>query len=338
MLEALLGRLLALIIVLGLIVGGVAIGGYKYVHSRLDVKDAVLNEGTFTIPRGATASRVIGALQDEGFISSEGLFPPSDGLVLTLATKAELIRPQIKAGEYNIPTGLSLQELLDYLSDGSHAIQHQVTFPEGWRSAQILERLKANSILVGQVPNVLPEGRYLTDTWSFERGDTRQEVLNRMHQAQNDLLNELWDNRDKELPIKTKEEAIILASIVERETAKPEERPMVASVYINRLKQDMKLDADPTVAYGAGKFGSDAPLTRSDLQNKNNPYNTYIYKGLPPGPIANPGRGAIEAVLKPATSDYIFFVADGTGGHIFAKTYKEHQQNVAKWRKIQENQ
>ncbi|MFV0322118.1 MAG: endolytic transglycosylase MltG [Alphaproteobacteria bacterium] len=338
MIEGILGRLLAFILFVGVICVAVVLGGSYYVKNRLATQDVILNEGTFVIPKGSGAQRVIGALQDEGFISSDAMFPPSDGLVLTLATKAKFIEPQIKAGEYEIPMGLSLKGLMDYLSDSSNTIQHQITFPEGWRSAQILERIKANPILVGNVPDVLPEGRYLTDTWSFERGETRQDVLNRMASAQNELLNSLWETRAPDLPFNNKDEAVILASIVERETAKPEERATVASVYINRLKQGMKLDADPTVAYGVSKFGSDEPLLRSDLENKSNPYNTYIHKGLPPGPIANPGRGAIEAVLNPAETEYLFFVADGTGGHVFAKTYKEHQNNVAEWRRIQANQ
>ncbi len=338
MIEGILGRLLAIILGITLTVAVIFAGGAYYIKNRVHVENVVQSEGIFIIPKGSGTGRVINSLSEQGFISSGGVFPPSDDFVLLLALKAKLINPQIKAGEYNIPKGLSLTSLMAYLSDSSNSILHQVTIPEGWRSSQILERLNSNDYLHGVLPNVLPEGRYLADTWSFERGMQKEDLLDKMAQAQDDLLDELWENRAKNLPIKTKREAIILASIVERETAKPSERDVVASVYINRLKKGMKLDADPTVAYGAGKFGSDNPLTRSDLQNKDNPYNTYQHKGLPPGPIANPGRGAIEAVLNPADTDYIFFVADGTGGHVFAKTYKEHQQNVAKWREIEKNQ
>ncbi len=338
MIEGILGRLLAIILAVGLLLCAGIVGTAYYIKNRIVIENLVQNEGIFIIPSGSGTGRVINALGEQEFISSGTIIPPSDDIVLLLAIKAKLIQPQIKAGEYQIPKGLSLSSLMDYLSDSSNTILHQVTIPEGWRSSQILDRLNNNDHLHGILPEALPEGRYLADTWSFERGMKKTDLLKKMAKAQDDLLDELWENRASDLPIKTKKEAVILASIVERETGKPEERDIVASVYINRLKKDMKLDADPTVAYGAGKFGSDNPLTRSDLKDKNNPYNTYQHKGLPPGPIANPGRGAIQAVLNPAHTDYLFFVADGTGGHIFAKTYKEHQKNVAKWREIEKNQ
>lgn len=338
MIEGILGRLLAIILILGLLLASVVVGGAYYIKNRIVAENTVQNEGVFIIPAGSGSGRVINALGEQGFISSGRFFPPSDDLVLLFGIKSKLIEPQIKAGEYQITKGLSLEGLMAYLSTSSNAVLHQVTIPEGWRSSQILERLNNNDYLHGVLPNALPEGRYLADTWSFERGTQKADLLEKMAQAQDKLLDELWDNRAEGLPFSTKREAVILASIVERETAKDEELGIVAGVYINRLKKGMKLDADPTVAYGVGKFGSDNPLTRSDLRDSNNPYNTYQHKGLPPGPIANPGRGAIEAVLNPVKSDYIFFVADGTGGHVFAKTYKEHQQNVAKWREIEKNQ
>ncbi len=338
MIEGILGRLLAIILILGLIFCSIVVGGAYYIKNRIIVENAVQNGGVFIISAGSGTGRVVNALGEQGFISSGKIFPPSDDLILLFAIKAKFVQPKIKAGEYSIPEGLNLSSLMDYLSDSSNTVLHQITIPEGWRSSQILERLNNNNYLHGVLPKALPEGRYLADTWSFERGTKKSELLEKMAKAQDDLLDELWESRAADLPIKTKREVIILASIVERETAKPEERDIVASVYINRLKKGMKLDADPTVAYGVGKFGSDNPLTRSDLKDKDNPYNTYQHKGLPPGPIANPGQGAIKAVLNPADTDYIFFVADGTGGHIFAKTYKEHQKNVEKWREIEKDQ
>ncbi len=334
MIEAILNRIIGFVVFVIIIAGAVYFGGTEYIKSRLEKEEKTLPINNLYIAKGSSFSQVIAQLQDRGGFVKEDL-PPSDDVIMLLGAKLGYIKPAFKAGEYNIPEGLSLIELSAYLSDSNNIVQHFITFPEGIRSADILERLRSNEDLTGILPEIIPEGRYLVDTWSYEIGDTRESVLNRMEQAQNQLLDQIWETRQQDLPIKTKDEAVILASIVEKETAKAEERPTVASVYINRLKKGMKLDADPTVAYGAGKFRGSQPLLRSDLKNPNNLYNTYIHKGLPPGPIANPGEASLRAVLQPAQTDYFFFVADGTGGHVFAKTYEEHKQNVARWRQIQ---
>lgn len=334
MIEAILNRIIGFIVFVIIVAGVVYFGGTGYVKNRLEAGERTLPVDGFYIAKGSSFGHVISQLQNYGGFAKED-FPPSDDVVMLIGAKLGYIKPAFKAGEYNIPKGLSLMELNAYLSDSANIVQHFITFPEGIRSAEILERLRSNEDLTGILPEFIPEGRYLAETWSYEIGDTRQSILDRMEQAQDELLDQLWQTRLQGLPIKTKDEAVILASIVEKETGKAEERSLVASVYLNRLKKGMKLDADPSVAYGAGKFQGSQPLLRSDLLNANNLYNTYIHKGLPPGPIANPGEASLRAVLQPAESEYFFFVADGTGGHIFAKTYEEHKRNVARWRQIQ---
>ena len=203
---------------------------------------------------------------------------------------------------------------------------------------QILDRLAKNEILEGELPEVAPaEGTLMPDTYPFQRGTTRKEIIERMQLAQKQFLASVWEKRVDNLPISSPEEMVILASIVEKETGRAAERPHVASVFINRLRKGMKLQSDPTIIYGifggAGK-PKDRPIYRSDI-DKPTPYNTYTIPALPPGPIANPGRAALEAVANPSITDDLFFVANGTGGHVFAKTLEEHNQNVARWRAIE---
>jgi len=197
----------------------------------------------------------------------------------------------------------------------------------------------AEPLLVGEIDEVPPEGSLLPETYLFSRDDSRQAVLARMREAMQQTLAELWPKRREGLPLATPEEAVTLASIVEKETGVAAERPLVAGVFINRLKKKIPLQSDPTVIYGItlGKTELDRPLSRKDLKTAT-PYNTYTIQGLPPGPIANPGRDALQAVMAPTETDYIYFVADGSGGHAFAKTLEEHNRNVAKWRKFQKSQ
>ena len=235
----------------------------------------------------------------------------------------------IQAGEFNIPKGMGGAAILDLLQHG-RPVQRLITVTEGMPSIIVQEKLAASAFLQGPNP-AIPEGSVLPDSYSFERGETRAAVVKRMQQAMSKTLAELWPKRSQDCPVSTPQEAVTLASIVEKETAKPSERPMIAGVYCHRLKIGMKLDADPTFIYPITKG---KPLGRrprlSEVHAKND-YNTYEMSGLPVGPITNPGKASIEAVLHPAATNALYFVADGTGGHVFAETLDEQNANVAKW-------
>lgn len=235
----------------------------------------------------------------------------------------------IRAGEFLFPAGVSPARVLDILQHGK-PVQRLVTIPEGMPSILVYEKLMAEPLLTGAIA-VPVEGTVLPDSYGFERGESRAAVLKRMQDAMTETLDALWKDREKAIPVKTRREAIILASIVEKETGKPAERRTVAGVYANRLKIGMALQADPTVIYPVTKG---KPLGRRIRQSElkaDNGYNTYARAGLPQGPIANPGRESIAAVLNPAKTQALYFVADGAGGHIFAETLAEHQANVRKW-------
>ena len=235
----------------------------------------------------------------------------------------------VQAGEFEIPRGMGGAAILDLLQHGK-PVQRLITVTEGMPAIIVAEKLAANAFLSGPVP-AIAEGSLLPDSYSFQRGDTRQSLVTRMQSAMTRTLAALWPKRSPDCPITTQEEAVTLASIVEKETGKASERPMIAGVYCNRLRIGMKLDADPTVIYPVTKG---KPLGRRILRselNADNGYNTYRRAGLPDGPIANPGKASIAAVLHPAPTRALYFVADGTGGHVFATTLAEHQANVAKW-------
>lgn len=240
---------------------------------------------------------------------------------------------RFKAGTYEFPARASMMTVLRQIQDGK-VIRSFVTIPEGRTSRQTVRILLAVSDLTGEI-DVPPEGSILPETYDYQRGETRQAVLDRMLEAGRKALDEEWAKRQPNLPVKTKEEALILASVVEKETGIASERPRVAAVFVNRLRKGMRLESDPTVIYG---ITNGEPLGRGLLRSeldKRTPWNTYIIDGLPVTPIGNPGRDAIRAVLNPARTDDIFFVADGSGGHVFATTYDEHLDNVARWRKVE---
>jgi UPF0755 protein len=218
-------------------------------------------------------------------------------------------------------------------------VQHQLTVPEGLTSEQIVARLLESDILSGSVKDVPREGSLLPDSYHFNRGFTREQMIQRMRQAQDRLIREVWERRNPDLPLKTPDQLVILASIIEKETGKPEERTRIAAVFANRLKQKMKLQSDPTIVYGLvfGKGALGHPLTKSEIAQPT-PYNTYVIDGLPPGPIANPGRSAIEAAANPARTKELYFAADGSGGHAFAETYDQHLKNVARLRALESEQ
>jgi UPF0755 protein len=243
---------------------------------------------------------------------------------------------KLKAGEYLFEPGVSMERVLDDLVTG-RSVLHAITFPEGFTSQKIVDRLNADPVLTGDITEVPPEGSLMPETYKFTRGATRPQMLEQMRRGQERLVAEIWARRVENLPIDTVEEFVTLASIVEKETGRADERPRVAAVFLNRLRSGMRLGSDPTVIYGlfggAGK-PADRPIYQSDLQRVT-PYNTYLIDGLPPTPIANPGRAALEAVANPSRTDELYFVADGTGGHAFAATLDEHNRNVERWRQIE---
>jgi UPF0755 protein len=241
----------------------------------------------------------------------------------------------LKTGEYEIPAHSSIKEIRDILKSGK-TIQRQFTVAEGLTVKQVMILLQQNEFLTGEISTPPEEGSLLPDTYAFTRGETRQVLIDRMQAAQKTLLDELWDKRDPRLPLQTPLEAITLASIVEKETGQADERRKIAGLFYNRLRAGMLLQTDPTVVYavtdGLGHMGG-KPLLKKHL-GIDSPYNTYKYAGLPPTPIANPGRASIEAVFNPEKHDDLFFVADGTGGHVFSETLSGHNANVTQWRKI----
>ena len=246
-------------------------------------------------------------------------------------------RGALKRGEYAFKAGMSMNEIENELL-AHRVVRYKLTIPEGLTSEQVVDRLRDDTVLVGEVRETPHEGSLMPDTYYFERGDTRLSILSRMAKIQTKAVEEIWKGRAPDLPIKSPWEMVTLASIVEKETGKTEERPHVASVFVNRLEKHMRLESDPTIVYGLalGKGTLGRSITRADL-NQSTPYNTYIIEGLPPGPICNPGKAALEAVANPARSKDLYFVADGTGGHAFAETLDQHQRNVARWRQIEKD-
>jgi UPF0755 protein len=226
--------------------------------------------------------------------------------------------------------------VVDTIIEGK-VVQHGFTVAEGLTSSQIVQRLVESDVLTGNIRDIPREGTLLPETYRFTRGTSREQMLQRMQQAQRRVVQEIWERRNPDLPIKTPEQLVVLASIVEKETGKPEERTRVAAVFVNRLKQKMKLQSDPTIIYGlvGGKGSLGRPIQRSEIEQPT-PYNTYVIDGLPPGPIANPGRASLEAAANPARTKELFFAADGTGGHAFADTYEQHQKNVGRLRLIEQ--
>ncbi|MBL4599580.1 MAG: endolytic transglycosylase MltG [Rhizobiaceae bacterium] len=286
---------------------------------------------TIVIREGSGLNQISKQLRARGVIDNDYLFG--------IGVKLHGVAGEMKAGEYAFTPAMSMQEVMDTILSGK-GIVYKVTIPEGLTTHAIYKRVAANKTLIGDMPEMLPEGSLMPDTYPFQRGATRTEIIMRMQDFQKHLLAEVWERRTANLPISTPEELVILASIVEKETGKSDERPHVASVFINRLKKGIRLQSDPTIIYGI--FGGEGkpkgrPIYRSDI-DKPTPYNTYTIDALPPGPIANPGRAALEAVANPSITEDLFFVADGTGGHVFAKTLKDHNANVARWRAIEKRQ
>jgi UPF0755 protein len=242
--------------------------------------------------------------------------------------------PQLKAGEYALPPHASLADIAGILMSGK-SLQHKLTAAEGLTSDMIYQLVKNDPELQGDAGGVPPEGSLLPETYLFTRGTTRAEIIRRMERAQAKFLDTHWDLRSADLPFDSPAEALILASIVEKETALPDERRHIAAVFVNRLRRGMKLQSDPTIIYGLTKgYPLGRGIRESEL-TRATPFNTYVIDGLPPTPICNPGKDSIAAVLAPAVSNDLYFVADGTGGHVFSDNIAEHERNVAKWRQIE---
>lgn len=282
-------------------------------------------ETAVILRKGAGVQEIGAALKRAGVVRSE--------LAFIVAAELSGGSRRLRAGEYAFAARSSLKAVLARIRSG-RIVHHRITVPEGLTSQQVVAILDRSPVLTGSVP-IPPEGALLPETYEVTRGEQRAAVLQRMMDARDRLLVQLWMHRRPGLPYTRVSQAVTLASIVERETAVPAERPRVAAVYLNRLRQGMRLDADPTVAYGVDKSGPlGRALTRQDLQT-NTPYNTYLNPGLPPGPIANPGRASLAAVMDPPNTDELYFVADGSGGHAFAKSLTDHSRNVAQWRALQ---
>ncbi|GAA0869647.1 endolytic transglycosylase MltG [Brevundimonas basaltis] len=279
-----------------------------------------------TLPSGAGVNAIAANLKAAGVIRSTDMFKAA--ATLTGADR------KLRAGEYEVPSRASLRSVLALLVDGK-VVRHYVTLPEGWSSAQAVDILMREPLLTGEIPDTPEEGSLWPDTYEIARGDTRASVVARMTRAQADNLARLWAARSPRTVVKSPEEAVILASIVEKETAVAAERPRVAAVFSNRLRLGMRLESDPTIVYGITRGRPlGRGIRRSELDRPTE-WNTYQIAGLPPTPIANPGHEALAAVLNPPASDELFFVADGSGGHAFARTYDEHLANVARWREIE---
>jgi UPF0755 protein len=310
-------------IVLVLMIGAGA--GYFYGKQKLEAAGPLQQDKVVNIPARAGMTDIADILQREGVIDNNHW--AFIGSVFALKARSEL-----KPGEYLFQKNASLRDVIGTMVDGK-VVQHSVTIPEGLTSEQIVARLTDNDIFAGEVREIPREGTLLPETYKFPRGTTREQVIQRMQQAQKRALAEIWERRNPDIPVKTPEQLVTLASIVEKETGKPDERSRVAAVFVNRLRQKMKLQSDPTIIYGlvGGKGTLGRPIKRSEIQQPS-PYNTYVIDGLPPGPIANPGRASLEAAANPARTRDLFFVADGTGGHAFTETYDQHQKNVAKLR------
>lgn len=317
---------LTVLIVIGIVLAGVIGWGVSRYRAEGPHEAPVQVQ----IPRGATLGEAAGILDEAGVIADPRIF--------RLGARYQGLAARIQAGEFEVPAGASMEDVLRCLVDQStcERVEYPITVVEGATSWEVVQQLRAAEVLTGEIEAIPPEGSLAPDTYNASRGDSRARLIETMQAAQRRLLEEAWAARDPDLPVETPEEALILASIVEKETGVPEERGRVAGVFVNRLERGMPLQTDPTVIYGItqGKGPLGRGLRRSELDAET-PYNTYLIKGLPPTPIANPGAESIRAAVNPVETDYLYFVADGSGGHAFAETYSEHRRNVAKWRRIE---
>src|ERR1700755_1862929 len=307
----------------------IAVGGiYIYGKQKIEAAGPLQEDKIVNIPTRAGVTDIADVLQREGVIDNNRW--AFIGSVFALKARSEL-----KPGEYQFQKNASLRDVIATIVEGK-VVQHSITIPEGLTSEQIVAKLTENDIFAGSVREVPREGTLLPETYKFPRGTTREQVIQRMQQTQKRVLAEIWERRNPDVLVKSPEQLITLASIIEKETGRADERSRVAAVFTNRLRQRIKLQSDPTIIYGlrGGKGTVGQPLKRSEITQPS-PYNTYVIEGLPPGPISNPGRATLEATANPARTRDLYFVADGTGGHAFTETYDQHQKNVARLRAME---
>ena len=310
-----------------LMVAIVAAGlGWSFLARKTSAPGPLSAEKTVNIPRGDDVEQT---LEEQGVIDSAQLMKAT----LLLERK----KGSVKSGEYLFKEGASLQDVIDTLVSGKQVL-HAITIPEGLTSLQVVDRLRDDDMLDGDIKPIPSEGSLMPNTYKFFRGARREDLIKNMQQELKKVVADVWSRREPDTPIRSPSEMITLASIVEKETGKPDERPHVAGVFINRLEKNIPLQSDPTIVYGlvGGKGTLGRGILKSELEQKT-PYNTYSIVGLPPGPIANPGKAALEAVASPSKTKDLYFVADGTGGHAFAETLDQHRANVQHWRQIEKD-
>jgi len=306
-------------------------GGFAWwLFDRYERPGPLVQTAVVIVPKGAGVNEIAAHLAERGVIAN--------AVVFRLGARLEGADTGLRAGEYAFPAGASARDVVDRMERGDTVVR-RLTVPEGLTTTQVIALVTMTPGLEGDIGLPPAEGTLLPETYHYSWGDARADVLRRMAASMRETIAELWPARATNLPFNDPSAAVVLASIIEKETAVAEERSLVAGVFLNRLNKGMRLQSDPTVVYGlAGGRGSlGRPLTRADLADQS-PYNTYVIDGLPPAPIANPGRAALAAAMNSAKTDALYFVADGSGGHVFAKTLDEHNRNVAKWRKIQRSE
>lgn len=312
------------LLILGLLaLLGLVVWGQSQFRAAGPLEEPVVVE----VERGAGIATIARTLEEAGAIDNPTVF--------RIGARYSGLDEGLRYGEYEIAARSSMEDILRLMQQGSNYFR-RFTVPEGWTSWQVVEALNAREDLTGEITEIPAEGTLAPATYDISRGDDRLTILARMTERQQQILEAAWEGRDPDLPIESPEELLILASIIEKETGVPEERGEVAAVFVNRLRRGMWLQTDPTVIYGItrGEGPLGRGLTRVDLTERT-PWNTYAIDGLPPTPIANPGKESIEAAANPPDSEYLYFVADGSGGHAFARTLEEHNANVARWRRIE---
>jgi UPF0755 protein len=312
-------RFLAVVIALGLVIAG----AFEWESANYTAYGPAQKDTTVLIRQGTGLKGISEALENAGVVR--------DGTVFMWSVRFRRTTERLKAGEYDIPAHSSMRDIVELLASGK-TVKHKVTAPEGRTSDMIAKIVNADPVLAGDPVAAPQEGALLPETYLFQRGDTRSDIIDRMTKAQQDLLAKLWRKRDPNLPFKTQAEAVTLASIVEKETALPAERRHIAGVFINRLRAGMQIQSDPTIIYGLTQGYPLGHGIRESELHKATPYNTYIIPGLPPGPICNPGKDAIAAVLNPLDTKDLFFVADGSGGHVFSATVADQNRHVGELR------